>query len=574
MRWVGLPVAAIVLLTAGETFAEKTKVAVLDFSTAGIGETAAKALSTNLTNIVAAEVARLGFDVISSTDINAMLSYERKKDLLGCEDDTTCLAELGGALGSDLMVAGSIGKLGVTYNLTLSLVDIKRAQVRQRFQGNAGSETVLASTVRRGVQVLFGKQQDVSGTGTLYVRTDPSRAKLTLDGRDVGTSPTVVDNVPAGDHVLVATKGELSARTTVFIKPDAIERINVPLRSAPPVRLKVFSKPLEAEVTLDGKVVGRTPLMLSEVPAGSHTVGIRLAGYRELSKRFQLSYEAYEAGGKVPFKITARLEPIPVLVKAPGLPAGTTVTVDGDKETFPLRVVPGRHDLVFSAPEHEPARLTITAQAGKPVQLNVPLQRFPLFSLEGAPNGAKILVDGKRKSTKSFRLAPGKHRLTISAYGHQTLEKSVEVASGVSRAFSAKLTVLPVYKDYLDEKGIKTRWAWTWGTISVLLGAGGAGMIGWTLQTRTSMQEAHKKYQAAKDVDDIAQHYDAAAQLRKDALWREATGYALFGSAALSAVLCVYAVATAPDDPLANKSLKVDVVRYDGGLSAALSWSF
>jgi hypothetical protein len=42
----------------------------------------------------------------------------------------------------------------------------------------------------------------------------------------------------------------------------------------------VESRPPGARVFLDGKLVGTTPLTMSDVPAGAHAVRLDLAGYR------------------------------------------------------------------------------------------------------------------------------------------------------------------------------------------------------------------------------------------------------------------------------------------------------
>lgn len=44
--------------------------------------------------------------------------------------------------------------------------------------------------------------------------------------------------------------------------------------------LQVLSRPEGANVIVDGNVVGRTPLVLSEVRAGTHDVRIELEGFR------------------------------------------------------------------------------------------------------------------------------------------------------------------------------------------------------------------------------------------------------------------------------------------------------
>src|SRR3954469_24747603 len=55
------------------------------------------------------ELRTRGQSVIGKSDIEALLGLERMKDAVGCTD-TSCLAEIGGALGVDEMVTGAVAK--------------------------------------------------------------------------------------------------------------------------------------------------------------------------------------------------------------------------------------------------------------------------------------------------------------------------------------------------------------------------------------------------------------------------------------------------------------------------------
>src|SRR5688572_27104674 len=69
------------------------RIAVVDFANRG----ADSVLVQECNGRVNAELHKLGvFKVTSKDDIRAMLSHEKEKSLLGCED-ASCLAEIGGA---------------------------------------------------------------------------------------------------------------------------------------------------------------------------------------------------------------------------------------------------------------------------------------------------------------------------------------------------------------------------------------------------------------------------------------------------------------------------------------------
>ena len=94
--------------------------AVFDLSTAGLSEDAAR----NLTQVLSVELKRIqGASVIGKEDIAAMLNLEGQKQVLGCDSDTSCLAEIGGALGVDKLVVGQVGKLADNFIISLALCE-------------------------------------------------------------------------------------------------------------------------------------------------------------------------------------------------------------------------------------------------------------------------------------------------------------------------------------------------------------------------------------------------------------------------------------------------------------------
>lgn len=81
---------------------------------------------------------RAGLSVMSEADIAALLGVEKTKAMLGCTD-TGCIAEVGGALGADRVVHGSIGRVGSSLLVNLSSLDPRKgthaASVSERLKG-------------------------------------------------------------------------------------------------------------------------------------------------------------------------------------------------------------------------------------------------------------------------------------------------------------------------------------------------------------------------------------------------------------------------------------------------------
>jgi len=110
-----------------------------------------------LEDVVATELARTGrFQVIGRADLVALLGYERQRQALGCTE-SACLAEIGGAVGADLVLSGQAGQLGSQYRLSLLLVDAKKGvAVARAARFTAATEDALASVVPGVVADLVG----------------------------------------------------------------------------------------------------------------------------------------------------------------------------------------------------------------------------------------------------------------------------------------------------------------------------------------------------------------------------------------------------------------------------------
>jgi len=312
---------ALVLFGGSEAKGErKEKVIILDLKVAGVSDEESKALKRTLGGVLAKSVANLGYEVLAPSDIQAMIGLERMKDLVGCEDDTSCLTELGGALGADLLIGGNIAKLGDKYNLTLSLVDNNAAKSKARFQGSAGTAAALTGTIQRGVAVIFGRKKEVRTRGMLLVKTEPPGAFLTMDGKPIGKSPLGIE-VDAGDHEIQASLGELHGAVEVLIKPGQVTKASISLQT-PPVAVRIMTSPPEATVYIDGVEYGQTPFMSEKVPSGQRLLRIELSDHAPKEIAFNFDKQKYEDSGRDPYVFNFELRERWIV--EPGLSLGIT----------------------------------------------------------------------------------------------------------------------------------------------------------------------------------------------------------------------------------------------------------
>lgn len=78
---------------------------------------------------LAASLARRGFQVTTPADLETVLGLERQRQLLGCSEDTSCLAEISAALGVPLVVTGRLTRLGKRFELDVRVIQQKDGRV-------------------------------------------------------------------------------------------------------------------------------------------------------------------------------------------------------------------------------------------------------------------------------------------------------------------------------------------------------------------------------------------------------------------------------------------------------------
>jgi hypothetical protein len=139
--------------------------------------------------------------------------------------------------------------------------------------------------------------------GQLTVKSTPSKAGVTVNGKWRGRTPLTLDSLPFGNYVVRVVEPDYkTAREEFALSAQSPSRaLNVhletaksaaaPARRPPPERaaqapvtftgtLFVDSHPQGATVVIDGKPMGKTPLRLNDVRIGTHVVRLELARHR------------------------------------------------------------------------------------------------------------------------------------------------------------------------------------------------------------------------------------------------------------------------------------------------------
>ena len=108
-----------VTLAAGQAMAaEPLKIAAPGLQTVKISKEMAEFCNQHLS----AALTQHSFRVLTPAEITAVLGLERQRKLIGCEEDTSCVAELANALGVQAVLLGSVGSFGDLFQVNLKII--------------------------------------------------------------------------------------------------------------------------------------------------------------------------------------------------------------------------------------------------------------------------------------------------------------------------------------------------------------------------------------------------------------------------------------------------------------------
>jgi hypothetical protein len=149
-----------------------------------------------------------GIRVVTARQIQTLLGYERQKQLLGCAQDSSCMAELANALGVDGLITGQLGKFEDIYQLDVKIISATTGRVLSAYSGRASGEKKLLDELSRAAH-----------------RMAPELIRLLRRTKDT----------PAADVPVVATPAPVAPPTApLFVVTPPPETVAEPAQTAPP----------------------------------------------------------------------------------------------------------------------------------------------------------------------------------------------------------------------------------------------------------------------------------------------------------------------------------------------------
>src|SRR6185295_1822879 len=123
-------------------------------------------LKAALGQAITAEIRKLDrVTAIAADEIQQMVSFQRSRQLMGCSEDTSCMAELVDALAADDLISLRVTTVGQSVTFAVQRLDAKRAKVAGAFtrQVPRGSGEELLALIGPAVQTMFPERGLLKG---------------------------------------------------------------------------------------------------------------------------------------------------------------------------------------------------------------------------------------------------------------------------------------------------------------------------------------------------------------------------------------------------------------------------
>jgi PEGA domain len=240
----------------------------------------------------------------------------------------------------------------------------------------AGGTKIVPVTIAAGSHVAqhIEMPRTASAAGQLQIRTEPSGARVTVDGVARGISPVMVPELSAGEHAVLLESDLGSTKQTVTIESGATASLVLPL-VAPAAPQSgsgwiAVSAPVEMQLFESDRLLGTSRSDRIVLPSGRHEIDI---------VSDELGYRVTRTVKVVPGKVAALSVEMPKGTLALNAAPWAEVWIDGEKvgdtPIGNLSLAIGAHDVVFRNPDLGEQHHTVMVTLKEVVRLSVDLRK-------------------------------------------------------------------------------------------------------------------------------------------------------------------------------------------------------
>ncbi|WP_340818092.1 PEGA domain-containing protein [Methanolobus sp. WCC4] len=210
-------------------------------------------------------------------------------------------------------------------------------------------------------------------------------------------------------------------------------------------KVSVSTNPKNAEIYIDGQYKGISPMTISNVLQGKHTLLLKKEGYNDLSTTITVTPDSQSSISKTLSQKTGS-------VSISTTPSGTKVYID-DKYagSSPLTVnglLPGSHSISITMNDYRDVSDTFYINAGASTTYKKSLvKKNGNIDIDSTPAGASVYLGSSYKGVTPLYLegiSPGTYTINLVKDGYNDLQRTVTVKDGSTASVSASMEKLSV----------------------------------------------------------------------------------------------------------------------------------
>lgn len=219
-------------------------------------------------------------------------------------------------------------------------------------------------------------------------------------------------------------------------------------------KIVLNSVPPGARVVLDSEPRGVTPLTLSEVTPGKHTLAMRLDGYPEYN-------EEASADAAAPLEILHDFEAAKEALIPKGSltidsePSGALVFINGERKGKTRLELPNLrsadYTIALEMEGYEPVRRQITLLADENLRISLDMVEQPKYgslSVDSRPKGADVLLNGEYKGATPLvltKILAGEYDVTLRKDGYRPFRRGFTCEKDSEGTIEATLEITPKF---------------------------------------------------------------------------------------------------------------------------------
>ena len=277
--------------------------------------------------------------------------------------------------------------------------------------------------------------------GQFRIISTPPGAVVTLNGESMGQTPLALTGVSPGEHLLVIDKPDYKViRRTLTVGSNDREIIEVSLKKLTGF-VVIHSQPSGADVRINNASIGTTPVLITDLPFGSHRVSLSKSG--SLPKDVDVKVES-----RVPVKKLITLTSNTATLELSSTPTGAQVLLNGADRGFTpvtLEGIPaGKVELQISEQGYQSYKQDIVLDVGQTEAIRAVLTAIPgTLQIVTVPPDARIYIDDVFRGMSPLlleNLAPDEYRVRAEKEGFDDRTRSVTVPIAASVVEELRLT--------------------------------------------------------------------------------------------------------------------------------------